>query len=262
MTEKKKKILISNDDGINSVGISALAEVFSQGNYELYVVAPDRQRSASSQMVTVEHPLRAVEESIPGVTKAWAVNGTPADCVKLGISHLLPEAPDLLISGINLGTNTSASILYSGTVGAAYQGLIAGVPSIAISIADFNLKADCTATARIGKIIADKCLSKELELNGFLLNINVPKGNYEELKGIKTTKLSSAFWRDKYERHADPFGREFYWFAGEYIVPQEEALSTDDACLAEKYVSITPLKFELYNDKHIDYLNSLNLNII
>ena len=254
-----KTILISNDDGIDSLGILAIAEEL-KSIANVYVVAPDRQRSAVSQALTIDQALRAIPYKMGERITAWAVNGTPADCVKLAICELLPIKPDLVVSGINLGQNTSINMLYSGTVAAATEGVIFGIKSMAISLADFRADADCRAAAKYGKIIAKKMLAMELP-EGVLLNVNVPKADLSEIKGIKITDYSDSVWVDKYDKRVDPFGREYYWFAGDYRI-NDVRENADDVAVHNHYVSITPIKREFTNLKLVaEFENTWELPI-
>lgn len=251
MTADDRIILISNDDGIDSPGIRAIAEELKTLG-RVYVVAPDRQRSAVSSALTIDQALRALPyKSIDGVD-AFAVNGTPADCVKLAICSLLPRKPDIVVSGINLGQNTSINMLYSGTVAAATEGIIFKIPSMAISLADFRADADCIPAAKYGKIIAERMLLGGLP-NGVLLNVNVPKLPMAEIKGIKITDYSDSKWIDKYDKRVDPFGREYYWFAGGYQI-NDTRDNADDVAIANGYVSVSPIKTMFTNSELVSEL--------
>ncbi len=247
---ENKIILISNDDGIHSSGLKAIVNAISD-LAQVYIAAPDRQRSATSQMLTVDKPLMAISYLYEGNIPAWSINGSPADCVKLAINSLLPRKPDLIISGINLGGNTSVNTLYSGTVGAAYEGALAGIPSMALSLNNFSHKADCTASAKVGRILTEKILKMENFPKNYILNVNIPKSSFDELKGMLITDISNSNWNDKYDKRNDPFGREYYWFAGEYKI-NDKRLESDDVAIAQNYVSITPIKFEFTNQEIIN----------
>ncbi|MDD4169764.1 MAG: 5'/3'-nucleotidase SurE, partial [Desulfotomaculaceae bacterium] len=173
------RILISNDDGINAEGINVLRKSL-EDDAEIFVVAPDRERSATGHMITMHRPLRVKEQVYPGTnSKGWAVDGTPSDCVKIGLEALLPEPPDLVISGINLGPNLGTDILYSGTVSAAIEGIINDIPAIAISLASYEYRDFTCAGEFIRKLVQG--IGKEL-YGSLLININVPPG---EPRGVK-----------------------------------------------------------------------------
>lgn len=254
MAAEERIILISNDDGIDSPGIRAIAEEL-RTIAKVYVVAPDRQRSAVSSALTIEQALRALPTKFIDGVEAFAVNGTPADCVKLAICELLPRKPDMVVSGINLGQNTSINMLYSGTVAAATEGVIFGIPSMAISLADFRADADCLPAAKYGKIIAERMFRGGLP-KGVLLNVNVPKLTMEEIKGIKITDYSNSKWIDRYDKRVDPFGREYYWFAGGYEI-NDTRDNADDVAIANGFVSVSPIKTMFTNTTLVSELENL-----
>ncbi|MCM1004615.1 MAG: 5'/3'-nucleotidase SurE [Candidatus Gastranaerophilales bacterium] len=240
------KILISNDDGILSNGIRALIEALSPC-HEVYVVAPDRERSAAGHSLTLHTPLR-VEEVEPkyGAKRCWMTTGTPGDCVKLAINAILSEEekPDLVISGINHGPNLGADILYSGTVSCAMEGAMMGYPSIATSLAsmkteyeDFKFSAAFVAEL-INRLDAYKIPPKTI------LNINIPGLEKEDIGGIAVTELGSRMFTDEYEKRVDPRGKVYYWMAGELITEPEES-STDIAAVRNNMISITPITYEM-----------------
>lgn len=240
------KILISNDDGILANGIRALIEALSPC-HEIYVIAPDRERSAAGHSLTLHTPLR-VEEVEPkyGAKRCWMTTGTPGDCVKLAINAILDEneKPDLVISGINHGPNLGADILYSGTVSCAMEGAMMGYPSIATSLAslrheyeDFKFAANFVAEL-LNRLDAYKIPPKTI------LNINIPGLEKEDIAGISITELGSRMFTDAYEKRVDPRGKVYYWMAGELINEQEND-TTDIAAVRNNRISITPVTFEM-----------------
>lgn len=249
--EKKLKILVTNDDGIDSPGIYALAKAMSRIG-EVIVAAPDRQQSAVGHALTVARPLRVHKVYRDGTLFGYAIDGTPSDCVKIALSSLLDEKPDLVVSGINHGQNTAINILYSGTVAAATEGLLAKIPSMAVSLASHDSGLDCSPAADYAELIARKAIENKLPAN-CLLNINVPPIKKEEILGIKVARHSSSYWNDTYEMREDPFGRKYYWFAGEYCI-NDDSLDTDDFALASKYVTITPVHFDFTKYDMLDSL--------
>jgi len=240
--KERLKILVTNDDGIDSPGIYALANAMKELG-DVVVAAPDRQQSAVGHALTIARPLRKTSVRRNGDLFGYAIDGTPSDCVKIALSSLLDFTPDLVVSGINHGQNTAINILYSGTVAAATEGMLAGIPSIAVSLASHDLKMDCGAAAKYAKIIAKNLIESKLPPN-FLLNVNIPAIAEKEILGIKIVKQSEAHWLDNYEKRNDPFGREYYWFAGEYRTMKEE-VENDDEALEKGYVTVTPVHFEL-----------------
>lgn len=244
--EKFMKILISNDDGILSNGIRALIEALSPC-HEVYVVAPDRERSAAGHSLTLHTPLR-VEEVDPkyGAKRCWMTTGTPGDCVKLAINAILTkeELPDLVISGINHGPNLGADILYSGTVSCAMEGAMMGYPSIATSLASMNTEYEAFKVS--AEFVAD--LLNKIDIKKFpsktILNINVPGLDKEDIGGVAATELGSRMFTDAYEKRVDPRGKVYYWMAGELINEPEDA-STDIAAVRNNKISITPVTYEM-----------------
>jgi 5'-nucleotidase len=236
------RILISNDDGITAPGIIALSQALAT-EHEVYVVAPDRERSATGHALTLHRPLRAEPHEMGGgVAGAWATSGTPSDCVKLAIGALMPAQPDIIVSGINRGPNLGNDVLYSGTVSAALEGCINGFPAVAFSLATFSDIGYDRA--------ADFALHLLRQLEGrtlppkFLLNVNLPALEGESYRGVKVTKLGIRKYQDVFEKRTDPRGRTFYWLAGEAVETGEDAES-DVVAVRSNYVSITPIQYDL-----------------
>lgn len=240
------KLLLSNDDGILANGIRALIESLSP-YHEVYVVAPDRERSAAGHSLTLQTPLR-VEEIEPkyGAKRCWMTTGTPGDCIKMAISAILSndELPDLVISGINHGPNLGGDILYSGTVSCAIEGALLGIPSIAISLASMHTEYE---DFKLASEFIQKFLTK-LENYKFppktVLNINVPGLDKEDISGVAFTELGKRMFTDTYERRIDPRGKVYYWLAGELINEPEDA-RTDIAAVRNNKISITPITYDL-----------------
>jgi len=239
------RILLANDDGIYSPGIRTLARKLGE-EYEVYVVAPDRERSAAGHSLTLHHPLRVETMKIgyDNGIQAWATNGTPGDCVKIALNAVLDKKPDILISGINNGPNLGADILYSGTVSAAMEGAVLGYPSIAVSLcgteadsADFSYASDFMA--KFIPRIADINFPKKT-----ILNINIPAVEPSEIVGIKITTLGTRMYTDTYEKRKDPRGKTYYWLAGEILDSCDEE-SSDIVAIRNNKISITPVTFEM-----------------
>ena len=241
------KILISNDDGIAANGIKALSEKLSE-KHEVYIIAPDRERSAAGHSLTLHTPLRVEEldEPVYGSKRAWVTTGTPGDCVKIGINAILAEdeQPDLVISGINHGPNLGSDILYSGTVSCAMEGAMLGRPSIAVSLASMHYEPE-------NFLFAAHFTSALLEkLKGFdfpkkcILNINIPPVESEDVAGVAIAELGPKMFTDNYEKRVDPRGKVYYWMAGELITEPEDA-RTDIAAIRNNKISITPVTFDM-----------------
>ncbi|MBU3700077.1 MAG: 5'/3'-nucleotidase SurE [Candidatus Kapabacteria bacterium] len=237
-------ILVTNDDGIDSAGISALVSAMRRIG-DVVVIAPDRQQSAVGHALTVASPLRATPFHRDGEVFGWAINGTPADCVKLGVSTLLDRRPDMVVSGINHGSNTSVNAIYSGTVSAATEGTLMGIPSMAVSLATFDHSADMSLAADVAYEVASRLLQLELP-PGTLLNVNVPAVSRDEFKGIRLTRQGHNEWNDGYDVRVDPQGRPYYWLMGEFVTVRELP-DGDDHVVKNGYAAITPIHYELTN---------------
>lgn len=237
-------VLLTNDDGIFAPGINALRARMEQiDELEVWAVAPDRERSASGHAITTYRPLFPIRVSIPGAkAPCISVTGTPADSAKLAIEAILPRRPDLVISGINRGANLGTDLFYSGTVAAALEGPILGIPAIACSLDSFDSQ-DYSAAADFTAHLACTVLRKGLPA-GTLLNVNVPALPREQIKGVKVTKMGRRLYRDQWDRRVDPRGREYYWLAGELAEVSNEEES-DVAVTAAGYISVTPVQLDL-----------------
>lgn len=251
----KPTILICNDDGIDAPGIYALAkEIKKVGN--IVVVAPDKQQSAIGHAITMNYPLRVTEFRKNGTFFGYAVDGTPADAVKLAIRSLLKTSPNLIISGINHGSNTAISVIYSGTVSAATEGMILGIPSIAISLATYDIP-DFRYAAKFAAKLARVVLRKGLP-EGTLLNVNVPPVPAKGIRGVLITKQGKSNWNDAFEVRRDPSKKEYYWLTGKLEV-RDSTMDTDQRAVMSNYVSITPIKFDLTDYTTLQKMQSWNI---
>lgn len=252
-------ILISNDDGIAANGIRVLTETLSK-KHNVYVVAPDRERSAAGHSLTLHTPLRVeqIEDIKSGAKKTWVTTGTPGDCVKIAINAILSkeEQPDFVISGINHGPNLGADILYSGTVSCAMEGTMLGFPSIAVSLASMNADyEDFKYSAQFVSSLLDKLTEFKFPDNS-ILNVNIPLLNEEDIAGIAITELGRKMFTDDYEKRIDPRGKVYYWMAGELINEPQDSL-TDIAAVRNNKISITPVTYEMTRRETIADLNSV-----
>lgn len=248
------RILISNDDGIFSPGVLALAEAIAC-DHEVTVVCPDRERSATGHALTLQEPLRV--DSIKGVFSekitAWACSGTPSDSVKLALDALMPQRPELVLSGINRGANLGTDVLYSGTVSAAMEGVLEGLPSIAFSLTSFasmEFSAAATFAHSLVQYISQHPLPQPL-----LLNVNIPAIAPQDICGVRITRLGIRRWRDVFEKRVDPRGKTYYWLSGE-VVEEEAAEDSDIQAIRNNYITITPLKYDLTLETGIDSLHT------
>ncbi len=242
------RILVSNDDGINARGIKVLAQrLAAEPENEVYVCAPDRERSAMGHALTLHKPLRVEDfDNDWGVKAAWYTTGTPSDCVKFAIGSLLTDPVkipiDCVVSGINSGANLGCDIFYSGTVSAAREGAFFDIPSIAVSCAGSGQKHYEPAADFVARLL--KGLPKSDLQGKTLLNINVPNVPAQEIKGTLVTRLGVRAYNDYYEKRIDPRGRTYYWLAGEAIEEGEEE-HTDVWCCSHNMISVTPINFNM-----------------
>jgi 5'-nucleotidase len=235
------KILLTNDDGIYAPGILALSHALRQVA-DVWIVAPEKEQSAVGHAITISDPLRVKELEKDGRFFGYAVGGTPADCVKIGVSRILPHRPDLVISGINLGLNAGDCVIYSGTVSAATEGTILGIPSLAVSLdtfidPDFSTAADFTV--RLAALVFRNGLPR-----GVLLNVNVPAVELSRIQGVAVTRQGRFTFRDGFVKRQDPRGRTYYWLEYEELTVEENG-DTDLAAVRQNKISITPLQHDL-----------------
>jgi len=258
------KLLISNDDGIFAQGIRTLANTLAIAGHEVTVVCPDRERSATGHGLTLHKPIRAeaIEAIFHPSVQAWACSGTPSDCVKLALGALLDSPPDYVLSGINHGPNLGTDILYSGTVSAAMEGLMEGIPSIAFSLASFTSKHFQPA-ADFAQVLTQELVENPLQ-QPTLLNVNVPAIDEKAIAGVTWTRQGIRRYVDLFEKRIDPRGKSYYWLAGEVLedvndnltdVPGfasieghgewTDAIKTDVQAIRQHYITITPLQYNL-----------------
>jgi len=236
-------ILISNDDGIMAKGIVALAEALLPLGH-VSVAAPNRERSACSHSLTLEHPLRATPVHFPvPVHNAWAISGTPSDCVKLAVGQLLKESPDVVVSGINKGANMSVDVFYSGTAAAAMEGAFAGFPAFAFSLASYDPNSDFTGAARWARECLKQIMASGPE-KGIMYNINVPALPERDIKGLRITRMGHVRYRESFECRRDPNGKPYYWLSGDPEI-LDQSPECDIVAVREGYVSLTPIRAEM-----------------
>lgn len=233
-------ILITNDDGINAKGIKEVTEVMRLFG-DVVVVAPDRHMSGMSNAITVDHPIRVSKILDEPDYQIYKCTGTPVDCVKLAFNQLLDRKPDFVISGINHGSNSSISVMYSGTMGGAIEGCIHGIPSIGFSLGDYDPEADFSRAkiyvARIFQQVAENGLPPYV-----CLNVNIPKG---EIKGIEVCRQASGKWVEEFDKRTDPHKREYFWMAGFFQNHEEDVDETDIKALENGYVSVVPISADM-----------------
>ncbi|MEI7907453.1 MAG: 5'/3'-nucleotidase SurE [Bacteroidota bacterium] len=255
--EKRLSILVSNDDGILADGLAILVKEL-QSIADVTVVAPDSQQSAVGHAITVHRPLRVKEVKKDGQFFGYAVDGTPADCVKLAIRNLMKANPDIVVSGINHGSNTAISVIYSGTVSAATEGTILGISSFAISLTTFEANADFTYAAKFAKSLALKIAEHGLP-KGTLLNVNVPPVPEGDIRGVVITRQGKSVWNDEFESRRDPGNKQYFWLKGEMVELDEEE-DIDQRAILNNKISITPIQFDLTNYDMIDKLKAWKIS--
>jgi 5'-nucleotidase len=223
------------------------------------IVAPDSQQSAVGHAITVHRPLRVREVKKDDEFFGYAVDGTPADCVKLAIRNLMKTKPDLVISGINHGSNTAISVIYSGTVSAATEGTILGIPSFAMSLTTFEASADFSYAAKFARQLALKVVENGLP-NGTLLNVNVPPVTENEIRGVVITRQGKSIWNDEFEARRDPGNKQYFWLKGELVELDDEE-DIDQRAILNNKVSITPIQFDLTNYTMLEKLKAWDVKV-
>jgi 5'-nucleotidase len=250
-----KKILITNDDGIAAPGIKALTEVMTELG-AIYIIAPDSAQSGMGHAITINSTLEL--KHIPGflgTENAYSCSGTPVDCVKMGVHEVMKTRPNLLVSGVNHGSNSSINVIYSGTMSAAVEGGIEGIPSIGFSLCDYSWDANFENIKPFIKKIALEVLEKGLP-EGVILNVNFPKT--DNIKGIKICRQAKAAWEEEFDKRTNPMGKEYYWLTGKFV-NHDNGEDTDEWALANDYISIVPVHFDLTAYHAIQQLNSWDL---
>jgi 5'-nucleotidase len=239
--ENKPLIFITNDDGIQASGIAALIEAVRPLG-EIIVVAPDSSRSGMSGAITAINPIRATLLKKEENLTVYSCSGTPVDCVKLGLSKFIDRQPDVLLSGINHGSNAAVCVVYSGTVGATMEGCIVGIPSIGISLTDHSPHADFYQAAKYGKLVAEKVIANGLP-EGVCLNLNIP--NIPDVKGLKVCSQTKGRWIEEIAEMENPNGKPVYWLTGEFLNQDPENEQSDEWALSQGYAAIVPLRIDM-----------------
>ena len=248
--EAKKTILVTNDDGIEAKGLFALIDaVESLG--EIIVVAPAEPQSGMSHAITVKHPLRIKKHSIYKGIQLYSVNGTPVDCVKIAMNRIIKKRPGLIVSGVNHGSNTASSVLYSGTLGAALEGGINRVPAIGYSYDSFDHDAEIDIHTDYIRKITAKVIEHGLP-DHICLNVNIPAVKTDDIKGVKICRQNIGYWVEEYDKRVDPAGKEYYWLTGKYENTEPDATDTDEWAIKNNYIAIVPLRTDLTCYKTLD----------
>ena len=249
---EKPLILVTNDDGITAPGIRNLIKVMNEIG-DVYVVAPNSPQSGKGHAITINATLSYEEVNMDGPQKDFSCSGTPVDCVKMALDRILPRKPDLVVSGINHGANSSINVIYSGTMSAAVEAGVEGVPAIGFSLCDFRWDADFSQGEDFIKAIVLKALENPMP-KGIVWNVNIPKLNKEDIKGIKICKQADAKWEENFDERVNPHGKKYYWLSG-YFNNMDQSEDADETALENGYISIVPVKFDL---TAYEYMNQLN----
>lgn len=245
-----QNILITNDDGINAKGLRTLIAVASKFG-KVTVVAPENSMSGMSHSVTLSNPLylRRIKES--SSANIYACQGTPVDCVKIAIDYLMEEPPTLVLSGVNHGANTNMSVLYSGTLGAASEGAICGIPSIGFSVISHSSSADMSAAAYYAEQIITDTLERNTKKN-LCLNVNIPSIPMDQIKGIRLCRHALGFWQETFEKQTNSRGLDYYWLTGDFIDSDPSATDTDEWAIRHGYVSVAPVATDMTDYPQIE----------
>lgn len=256
MSPKRPLILVTNDDGISSKGILSLYEAVKEFG-DIVIIAPNSAQSGMGHAITINEPLRLHISNIFGDTLAYGCTGTPVDCVKIGVYEVLHCKPDLIVSGINHGTNISSNVLYSGTMSAAVEGAMEGIPSVGFSLCNFDSDADFTASKVVVKNVVEHILKNGI-MDRTCLNVNIPNVPIGELKGIKICRQAHAYWEDRFDKREDQFGKPYYWLTGEFL-GQDKLEDTDLFWIEKGHPTIVPTQFDMTAYKAIKELENWNL---
>ncbi|MCP9768138.1 5'/3'-nucleotidase SurE [Lacihabitans sp. LS3-19] len=254
----KPLILVTNDDGITSKGIKVLIEEMSKIG-EVYVMAPDSPNSGMGHAITVDSTLHIKKSPIFGEIESFECSGTPADCVKMAKHEFLKGRKiDLLVSGINHGLNSSISVIYSGTMSAAIEGAIEGIPSVGFSLDDFRYDADFEHTRPYLKQIAEFVLKNGVP-KGTALNVNFPKNSDVKIKGIKLCRQTNGYWQEEFDARKDPHGRPYYWMGGHFVNREPESNDNDIWALENNYISVVPCHYDLTSYAALEELSKTDI---
>ncbi|MCS6916195.1 MAG: 5'/3'-nucleotidase SurE [Chitinophagales bacterium] len=259
MTKKKSGgrskplILVTNDDGVTAPGIRALTEEMQQLG-DVVVVAPDSPQSGMGHAITIASPLRLEPVDLFRNVEAYQCSGTPVDCVKLAVDKILPRMPDLCVSGINHGTNSSINVIYSGTISAAMEAAIEGIPAIGFSLVDYSFQADLTLARRVSNLIARQVLRHGLPEH-ILLNVNIPDVSPAQFKGVRICRQAVARWEEEFAERTDPRGKKYYWLTGRFV-NYDPGDDSDEWALKNGYASVVPVQYDLTAHHVIAYLSS------
>lgn len=254
---QKPLILVTNDDGITAPGIRNLVEFMNEIG-DVVVVAPNSPQSGKGHAITINSTLTFEEINLDGPQTDYSLSGTPVDCVKFALDKILPKRPDIVVSGINHGSNSSINVIYSGTMSAAVEAGVEGLQAIGFSLADFSWDADFIQAKEFIQNIVKKVLANPLP-KGVVLNVNIPKLTSAEIKGVRVCRQANAKWEESFDERINPHGKKYFWLSG-YFNNMDEGRDADEVALSEGYISVVPVKFDLTAHEYLtelgDVLNS------
>ena len=255
-TNKRPLILVSNDDGVHAKGLKNLIEVVKSYG-DILVVAPEVSESGMSHAISFKNPIRLNKIEEYENVQIYSCSGTPVDCVKLALNQLVDRKPDFLVSGINHGSNASISVVYSGTMGAAIEGCLNGIPSIGFSILSHSLDADFSLARKFSQQIFEKVITQGLP-KGVCLNVNFPIIDINDLRGFKVCRQARGVWKEEFDKRIDPNNRDYYWLTGSFNNFEPDAEDTDEWALKNNYASIVPIRVDFTSHDTIEKLKHNN----
>lgn len=251
---QKPLILVTNDDGITAPGVRNLVEFMNELG-EVVVVAPNSPQSGKGHAITINSTLTFEEINLEGPQKDYSLSGTPVDCVKFALDKILTRKPDVVVSGINHGANSSINVIYSGTMSAAVEAGVEGLQAIGFSLLDFSWDADFTQAKDHIQDIVKKILENPLP-KGIVLNVNIPKLQKSEIKGIRVCKQADAKWEESFDERINPHGKKYFWLSG-YFNNMDKSENADEVALAEGFISVVPVKFDLTAYEYLQDLGNV-----
>lgn len=252
--KKRPLILVTNDDGVTAPGIRHLAKYMIEIG-DVVVVAPDSPQSGKGHAITINSTLTFEKINLEGDQEDYALSGTPVDCIKFSLDKILTRKPDLVVSGINHGSNSSINVIYSGTMSAAVEAGVEGIPAIGFSLLDYSWDADFTQAKEYIQQIVKNVLENPMP-KGVVLNVNIPNIKKEEFKGLKVCRQANAKWEENFDERTNPHGKKYYWLTG-YVNNMDTDENADENALEQGYITIVPVKFDLTAYEHIDFFNKI-----
>lgn len=252
--KKRPLILVTNDDGVTAPGIRHLAKYMTEIG-DVIVVAPDSPQSGKGHAITINSTLTFEKINLEGDQEDYALSGTPVDCIKFSLDKILTRKPDLVVSGINHGSNSSINVIYSGTMSAAVEAGVEGIPAIGFSLLDYSWDADFTQAKEYIQQIVKNVLENPMP-KGVVLNVNIPNIKKEEFKGLKVCRQANAKWEENFDERTNPHGKKYYWLTG-YFNNMDTDENADENALEQGYITIVPVKFDLTAYEHVDFFNKI-----